>query len=179
MKFGPESLSTPDGQPAIWTAGYEADVNGFTVPLSSGLPPFLARDSGLNSGFMIAQVASASLVSENKVLCHPASIDSIPSSAGKEDHVSMGSIGAHKLSQVVLNARRSIAIELLTAAAGIDLRKPLEPGLGVRAAHALIRQHVPPFDEDRPLSEEIERVANLIGSAALERALLATGSALD
>ena len=147
--------------------------------LSSGLPPFLARDSGLNSGFMIAQVASASLVSENKVLCHPASIDSIPSSAGKEDHVSMGSIGAHKLSQVVLNTRRSIAIELLTAAAGIDLRKPLEPGLGVRAAHALIRQSVPPFDEDRPLYAEIEQVASLIGSAALERAVFAIGAVLD
>src|SRR5690606_27647909 len=78
--------------------------------LSSGLTPFLARESGLMSGFMIAQVASASLVSENKVLCHPASVDSIPSSAGKEDHVSMGSISAKKLVQVVDNVRRCLAI---------------------------------------------------------------------
>ena len=94
--------------------------------LSSGLTPFLAKPGGLCSGFMIAQVVSASLVSENKVLCHPASVDSIPSSAGKEDHVSMGSVSARKLLQVVTNVKHSLAIEIMTAAAGIDQRKPLK-----------------------------------------------------
>jgi histidine ammonia-lyase len=90
--------------------------------LSTGLTPFLAPGSGLHSGFMIAQVTSASLVSENKVLCHPASVDSIPSSAGKEDHVSMGSVSARKLQQVVTNVRHALAIEIMTAAAGLDQR---------------------------------------------------------
>jgi histidine ammonia-lyase len=135
--------------------------------LSSGLTPFLARDSGLNSGFMIAQVTSAALVSENKVLCHPASVDSIPSSAGREDHVSMGSICARKLVQVTTNVKHSLAIEILTAAAGLDQRLPLRPGAGVEAAHALVRQVVPPLADDRPLYEEIERVVALIDSGAL------------
>ncbi len=107
--------------------------------LSTGLTPFLAPGSGLHSGFMIAQVASASLVSENKVLCHPASVDSIPSSAGREDHVSMGSISARKLEQVVANVRHALAIEILTAAAGLDQRSPLAPSPGVAAAHAAVR----------------------------------------
>ncbi len=124
-------------------------------------------ESGLHSGFMIAQVASASLVSENKVLCHPASVDSIPSSAGKEDHVSMGSISARKLQQVVANVRQSLAIEILTAAAGIDQRAPLHPSRGVIAAHAAVRQHVAPLTEDRPLYRDIARVASLIEGGAL------------
>jgi histidine ammonia-lyase len=137
--------------------------------LSTGLTPFLAPGSGLHSGFMIAQVASASLVSENKVLCHPASVDSIPSSAGKEDHVSMGSISARKLQQVVANVRQSLAIEILTAAAGIDQRAPLHPSSGVSAAHAAVRQHVQPLTEDRPLYKDIARVASLIlGGSLLE-----------
>jgi histidine ammonia-lyase len=136
--------------------------------LSSGLTPFLARDSGLNSGFMIAQVASASLVSENKVLCHPASVDSIPSSAGREDHVSMGSISAHKLARIVSNVRACLAIELLTAAAGLDQRLPLVPGAGAAAAHRAIRKLVPPLDDDRPLHTDIARVAHLVQSGELE-----------
>ncbi|MEZ4374999.1 MAG: histidine ammonia-lyase [Polyangiaceae bacterium] len=139
--------------------------------LSSGLTPFLAKNSGLHSGFMIAQVASASLVSENKVLTHPSSVDSIPSSAGKEDHVSMGSIGARKLSMVVENVRRCLAIELLTAAAGLDQRTPLSPGLGVQKAYELIRAEVPPLDEDRVLYPDIERVSELIRTGALDDAL--------
>ena len=130
--------------------------------LSTGLTPFLAPASGLHSGFMIAQVASASLVSENKVLCHPASVDSIPSSAGKEDHVSMGSVSARKLQQVVANARTALAIEVLTAAAGLDQRAPLAPSAGVAAALAAVRHFVPPFVEDRPLYLDISRVSELI-----------------
>jgi histidine ammonia-lyase len=135
--------------------------------LSTGLTPFLAAGSGLHSGFMIAQVASASLVSENKVLCHPASVDSIPSSAGKEDHVSMGSVSAKKLRDVVTNVKNCIAIEIMTAAAGIDQRKPLAPSRGVRAAQAAVRELVPPMTEDRPLYRDIEAVARLVASGGL------------
>src|SRR5690242_1486207 len=139
--------------------------------LSSGLTPFLAMDSGLHSGFMIAQVASASLVSENKVLCHPASVDSIPSSAGREDHVSMGSISARKLAMVVENVKSSLAIEVLTASQGVDQRLPLQPSLGVRAAHAAVRRVVPALGEDRPLYRDIEAVGRLVASGDLIRAV--------
>lgn len=139
--------------------------------LSSGLTPFLAKHSGLHSGFMIAQVASASLVSENKVLCHPASVDSIPSSAGKEDHVSMGSISARKLRQVVDNVARCLAIEVLVAAAGLDQRAPLTPGQGVLAAHRAVRAVVPALDDDRPLYRDIEAVHGLIRTDVLARAV--------
>ncbi len=139
--------------------------------LSSGLTPFLAAGSGLHSGFMIAQVASASLVSENKVLCHPASVDSIPSSAGKEDHVSMGSVSARKLDQVVANSRNALAIELMTAAAGVDQRAPLRPSAGVQAALAAIRERVAPMTEDRPLYRDIAFVAGLLASSALIQAV--------
>jgi len=138
--------------------------------LSTGLTPFLAPGSGLHSGFMIAQVASASLVSENKVLCHPASVDSIPSSAGKEDHVSMGSVSARKLQQVVANVRQSLAIEILTAAAGLDQRAPLTPSKGVAAAHAAVRKGVAPLTADRPLYGDIRTVASMIDAGNLVRA---------
>jgi histidine ammonia-lyase len=142
--------------------------------LSTGLTPFLAPAgpaSGLHSGFMIAQVASASLVSENKVLCHPASVDSIPSSAGKEDHVSMGSVSARKLAQVVLNVRQSLAIEILTAAAGLDQRAPLRPSKGVAAAHGAVRERVKPLTEDRPLYQDIAVVAEIIAGGGLVEAV--------
>jgi histidine ammonia-lyase len=142
--------------------------------LSTGLTPFLAPagpSSGLHSGFMIAQVASASLVSENKVLCHPASVDSIPSSAGKEDHVSMGSVSAKKLREVVRNARVCVAIEVMTAAAGLDQRRPLRPSRGVEAALAAVREHVAPMTGDRPLYPDIEAVTELVASGALRRSV--------
>jgi histidine ammonia-lyase len=135
--------------------------------LSSGLTPFLAQRSGLESGYMIAQVASASLVSENKILCHPASVDSIPSSAGKEDHVSMGSVSARKLGAVAANVKTSLAIEILTACAGLDQRRPLEPSRGVCAAHAAVREWVPEAGADRPLYREINAVCRLLESGAL------------
>jgi histidine ammonia-lyase len=147
--------------------------------LSSGLTPFLAKDSGLHSGFMIAQVASASLVSENKVLCHPASVDSIPSSAGREDHVSMGSISAKKLVQVIANVTSSLAIEVLTAAQGVDQRGPLRPSKGVAAAHAAVRRVVPTLEDDRPLYLDIEAIAGLLRSGALIRAVEAEIGALS
>ncbi len=135
--------------------------------LSSGLPPFLAPESGLNSGFMIAQVSAASLVSENKVLSHPACVDSIPSSAGREDHVSMGAISALKLAQVHDHVRTVLAIELLCAAQGLDLRRPLEPGPRLRAAHDCIRADVTPMYQDRPIYEDIRKVRALIDSGEL------------
>jgi histidine ammonia-lyase len=139
--------------------------------LSTGLTPFLAPDQGLHSGFMIAQVASASLVSENKVLCHPASVDSIPSSAGREDHVSMGSISARKLEPIIANVRNALAIEILTASAGLDQRAPLVPSRGVAAAHAAVRALVPPLTEDRPLYRDIAKVADLLESGRLVAAV--------
>ena len=133
--------------------------------LSTGLTAFLAPPgpkSGLHSGFMIAQVTSASLVSENKVLAHPASVDSIPSSAGKEDHVSMGSVSAKKLREVVKNVRACLAIEVMTAAAGLDQRKPLRPARGVEAALAKVREKVAPMTGDRPLYPDIEAVQQML-----------------
>ncbi len=135
--------------------------------LSSGLPGFLAPESGLNSGFMIAQVSAAALVSENKVLTHPASVDSIPSSAGREDHVSMGALAALKLSQVHDHVRTVLAIELLCAAQGLDLRRPLRAGPKIEAAHECIRAEVTAMLEDRPLADDIRAVRGLIDSGAL------------
>jgi histidine ammonia-lyase len=135
--------------------------------LSSGLPPFLAPNTGLDSGYMIAQVTAAALVSENKVLCHPASVDSIPSSAGKEDHVSMGSISARKAAKVVEHVRQGLAIEILVAAQGLDYRLPLTPGKGVLAAHRAVRERVPTLTGDRVLYPDIAAVAEMITSGAL------------
>ena len=143
--------------------------------LSSGLPPFLAPDSGLNSGFMIAQVTAAALVSENKVLCHPASVDSIPSSAGREDHVSMGAHAALKLAQVHDQVRSVLAIELLCAAQGIDLRRPLRSTKPLEAVHAVIRAKVPPMMADRPLAPDIAAVRALIDDGSLLAAARAAG----
>jgi histidine ammonia-lyase len=135
--------------------------------LSSGLPPFLAPDSGLNSGFMIAQVTAAALVSENKILAHPASVDSIPSSAGREDHVSMGATAALKLHMIHDHVRTVLAIELLCAAQGLDLRRPLATTKPLEAAHAAIRAKVPPMMEDRPLAPDIAAVRALIDDGTL------------
>jgi histidine ammonia-lyase len=142
-------------------------------PDLSGLPPFLAVSSGLHSGYMLAQVTAAALVSENKVLCHPASVDSIPSSAGREDHVSMGAHGAWKLGRVVENVRRVLAIEALCAARGLDLRAPLEPGPGIAAAHRLIRTVVPPPKGDRPLYRDIAAIEGLCASGHLAQTVAA------
>ena len=131
--------------------------------LSDGLPPFLvAREEGLNSGFMIPQYVAAALVSENKALCHPASVDSIPTSAGQEDHVSMGNAAGLKALQVVANAERVLAIELLAGAQAVEFLAPLEPGVGVRAARAFVRTLSERVREDRSLSDDIERVATAI-----------------
>ena len=135
--------------------------------LSDGLPPFLTSNGGLNSGFMIPQYVAASLVSENKVLAHPASVDSIPTSAGQEDHVSMGNAAGLKALQVLANAEHALAIELLAGAQAVEFLAPLEPGAGVRATRAFVRTLSPRLADDRSLGAEIEAVAAAIRSGAL------------
>ena len=121
----------------------------------SALPPFLVENAGLNSGFMLAQVTAAALVSENKTLVHPASVDSIPTSADKEDHVSMGMWAALKARQVALNVRRVLAIELLAAAQGLDLLRPLRSSRALEALHAAVRERVARWTEDRQFSPDL------------------------
>jgi histidine ammonia-lyase len=116
----------------------------------------------MSSGFMIAQVVAVALLNEAKVLSHPSSVDNVPTSGGKEDHVSMGMTGALKLRTVVDNAERVLAIELMAAAEGLEYRKPLKPGLGVQNAYEIVRRHVRPVSEDRALGGEIERLAEAI-----------------
>src|SRR5690242_17854333 len=135
--------------------------------LSDGLPPFLIVDGGLNSGFMIPQYVAASLVSENKVLAHPASVDSIPTSAGQEDHVSMGNAAGLKAWQVLANCERALAIELLAGAQGVEFHAPLEPGAGVSATRRGVRELSPRLGDDRPLAPDIETVAESIRDGSL------------
>jgi len=129
---------------------------------NEGLPAFLARRPGLESGFMTAQVAAASLVNEARVLAHPASADNITTSGGKEDHVSMGMTSALKLRSVVELAENLLAIELLTAAEGLEHRRPLKAGVGVERAFAMVRKISPPLTQDRALAGDIARVAEAI-----------------
>src|SRR5690606_11035697 len=118
----------------------EQRIEKLINPAISDLPAFLTNGSGLNSGFMIVQVAAASIVSENKTLCHPASVDSIPTSADKEDHVSMGAWAARKAGRVVVNTRRVLAMELLAGAQGLDLLRPLKSTSVIEELHSLIRR---------------------------------------
>jgi histidine ammonia-lyase len=138
--------------------------------LSDGLPPFLVEEGGLNSGFMIPQYVAAALVSENKVLAHPASVDSIPTSAGQEDHVSMGNAAGLKALRVLDNAERTLAIELLAGAQAIEFLAPLHPGEGVRAVHDAVRELSPRLTEDRSLSADIELVADAVRSGRIVEA---------
>jgi histidine ammonia-lyase len=135
--------------------------------LSDGLPAFLTEEGGLNSGFMIPQYVAASLVSENKALCHPASVDSIPTSAGQEDHVSMGNAAGLKAWQVIENVESALAIELLAGAQAVEFLAPLEPGAGVRATHDFIRSLSPRLGDDRPLAPDIAAVAAAIRDGSL------------
>jgi histidine ammonia-lyase len=129
---------------------------------SEGLPAFLARRPGLESGFMIPHVAAASLVNEARVLAHPASVDNITTSGGKEDHVSMGMTSALKLRSIVDLAENLLAIELLAAAEGLEYRRPLKAGHGVERAFAALRKIAPPLTDDRALGGDIARVAEAI-----------------
>jgi histidine ammonia-lyase len=136
-----------------------------------GLPKLLMQDTGINSGFMIPQYTAAALVSENKVLAHPASVDSIPTSLGQEDHVSMGSIGAVKLLQILENTEHVLAVEMLSAAQALEFRKPLRPGRGVEVAHQFIRQHVTYAEQDYLVGDDMTRCTELIRNGTLVAAV--------
>ena len=153
----------------------ERRVEHMLDPAVSGLPAFLSLQGGLNSGLMISQYTAASLVSENKVLAHPASVDSIPTSANQEDHVSMGTTSARQCAMILENATWVVAIELLNAAQALDFHQPLQPGAGVGAARDAIRRVVPTLESDRMLTPDLEAVRRIMldGSltAAVEQAI--------
>jgi len=136
--------------------------------INEGLPAFLSADPGLSSGFMIAQIVAAALINECQVLSHPSSTGSIPTDGGKEDHVSMGMTGALKLRQIVENAERILAIELMCAAQGLEYRKPLRPSREIERAHAAVRAVIPRLDQDRTLAPDIEALAAAIRVGQLD-----------
>jgi histidine ammonia-lyase len=140
----------------------ERRIERLVNPDLSDLPAFLTPEPGVRSGFMLAQIAAAALVSESRILCHPASVDSIPTGASKEDHVSMGPAAARKARQVLRNVEAVIGIELLCAAQALEFLKPLTPGRGVAAAYRIVRERVPALQEDRVLSGDIEAMAVLV-----------------
>ena len=151
----------------------ERRIDRLMNPAFSGLPAFLTRNPGVNSGLMMAQVTAAALVSENKGLCHPASVDSIPTEAGQEDHVSMGPIAARKARRVVGHVRQVIAIELLAACQGLDFLAPLLAGRGVEAARRAVRSRVPFMEQDRFLAPDLAAMEDLIRTGALRSAVQA------
>jgi histidine ammonia-lyase len=148
----------------------ERRIERLVNPTLSGLPAFLTEDGGLRSGFMMAHVTAAALASENKSLAHPASVDSITTSANKEDHVSMGPIAARQARSVVANVRRILAIEALAAAQAIEFHRPLRTSAALEAVHAELRAVVPKYDTDRIMGPEIEAVAELVREGVLVRA---------
>ncbi|MBD3407875.1 MAG: histidine ammonia-lyase [Candidatus Lokiarchaeota archaeon] len=145
----------------------ERRVNRLVNPDLSGLPAFLTTEGGLESGLMIAQYTAAALVSENKTLAHPASVDSIPTSADQEDHVSMGTIAARKAMQILENVRNVIAVEYLCAAQGITLLEPMKPSSALESALGVIRDVVPPLEEDRIIAKDIHEVRELMDSGTI------------
>lgn len=145
----------------------ERHINRMLNPALSGLPGFLVESRGLNSGLMIVQYTAAALVSENKVLSHPGVVDSISVSADQEDHVSMGSVSIRKLKEIYGNVVNVIAIEMLSAAQALDFRKPKKPGRGTSAAYRRIRKIVDHLENDRPLHDDIRKIAGLITSGAI------------
>jgi histidine ammonia-lyase len=145
----------------------ERRVENLVNPDLSGLPGFLTPKPGLNSGLMLVQVLAAALVSENKALSHPASVDSIPTSANREDHVSMSTAAARKCRMVVANAERVLACEVLSAAQGLDFHRPLRAGLGAEIAFQLVRSQVAPLDRDRALRHDLRKVERLIRTGRL------------
>ncbi len=157
---------------AITDAGSisERRTERLTNPALSGLPAFLAKSPGLESGLMMAQVTAAALTAENKTLSHPASVDSIPTGAGKEDHVSMGVTAALKAARVVEHLESILAIELMAAAVAIEMRRPLRSSPALEAVHDRIRSEVPPLDTDRALDGDIAAIARMLREGAIRRA---------
>jgi histidine ammonia-lyase len=135
----------------------------------SRLPPFLTANAGLNSGFMIAHVTAAALASENKSMAHPASVDSLPTSANQEDHVSMATFAARRLQPMIANTAHILGIELLAAAQGIEFLRPLASSAALEAVHALLRSHCPSVEQDRHLAPDIERATRLVTDGSLSR----------
>ncbi len=174
------------GQPIAMAADYlsmgiaelgsvsERRIERLVNPQLSDLPPFLVNNGGLNSGYMIGQYAAAALVSENKVLAHPACVDSIPTSANKEDHVSMGTIAIRQSREILNNVEYVIAIELLCAAQAYDLINQINPmtgGVGTRVAYEVVRRHVPYLDKDRDLYLDIETMVKVLRSGEIVEAV--------
>ncbi len=156
----------------------ERRVERLVNPQLSELPPFLVRASGLHSGFMVAQISAASLVSEAKILASPATVDSIPTSGSKEDFVSMGWLAAIKAAQIVDRLAAILALEFLCAAQGLDFLLPLQPGRGVRAARQVIRQHVGHLEQDRVLRQDFDRILPLLEDGSILSAVEATAGPL-
>jgi len=140
----------------------ERRIERLVNPAYSELPPFLVKEGGLNSGFMIAHCTAAALVSENKTLCHPASVDSLSTSAGTEDHVSMGGFAARKALQVVKNVEKVIAIELLAACQAIEFLRPMKTTMPLEEVYKVVRSVVRPWDKDRYMSPDINAVKELL-----------------
>ncbi|MCK4718520.1 MAG: histidine ammonia-lyase, partial [Thermoplasmata archaeon] len=154
----------------------ERHTNRLLNPTLSGLPDFLVEGKGLNSGLMVAQYTAAALVSENKVLSHPASVDSISVSADQEDHVSMGPIAVRKMGEILRNLHAIVGIEMMAAAQAFEFRKPDVPGKGTSAAYAEVRKRVPALVDDRPLYPDIDAMNKLLWSGeALDAAEKAVG----
>ena len=177
------------GQPIAMAADYlsmgiaelgnvsERRIERMVNPQLSELPAFLVQNGGLNSGFMIAQYTAAALVSENKVLAHPACVDSIPTSANKEDHVSMGTIAIRQCREILNNVEHVLAVEMLCAAQAYDLlteKKKIDWGKGTREAYRVIREEVAYLAEDRELGQDIENMVALIRTGKINRAVEAT-----
>jgi histidine ammonia-lyase len=183
--FGEEVISAGNfhGQPVALAMDYakiaiaelanisERRIEHMLDPALSGLPAFLATQGGLHSGLMISQYTAASLVSENKVLAHPASVDSIPTSANQEDHVSMGTTSARQAAMILENARYVIGIELLNATQALEFHLPLEPGAGVGAAVQAVRQVIPPLHKDRIMTNDLEAARQLVSFGGLRAAV--------
>jgi histidine ammonia-lyase len=150
----------------------ERRIEQMTHPQSSQLPAFLVHQAGLHSGFMILQVAAAALVSESKAMATPHSVDSLPTSANQEDYVSMGMSAARRLMPMIENIRNVLAIELLSAAQGLDFLAPLATGLGASRAHELVRSVSKFVEADRSLSEDIRRVSELIATGRFREVLV-------
>jgi histidine ammonia-lyase len=157
----------------------ERRIEKLINPALSGLPAFLTAEGGLHSGLMMVQVSAAALASENKVLAHPASVDSIPTSADKEDHVSMGVIAARKGRDIVRNVENILAMELLCATQGLEFLLPLKPGVGIKEAYRVVREKVPPIKGDRRFSEDIKKIQLLIESGELLRQVEKTVGKLE
>jgi histidine ammonia-lyase len=157
----------------------ECRIEKLINPAMSGLPAFLAPNGGLNSGHMIVQVAAASLVSENKILAHPASVDSIPTSADKEDHVSMGTIAARKFGAIVDNVESIVAMEFLSACQALDMLAPLKPSSSVLKAFEVIRSEVPFAKEDRVFAKDVEKIRGLIRNGKILAAALEASGPLE